>query len=290
MEMLTAPEWRDRWHPERTVWAGDAKEGLERMYGDDALGHRFIQTNPKAMVAALVVDIDRPSAVLDALGRPRAHPDPSWVVETPRGAHVGWWLADPVTRTDAAHEKPLRYLARVQEGLIRSLDADPAYAGFITRNPIWPDLGPGEVLWGTAHSYELHELRTPSMPDQLPRKIETTRSDLGRNCALFEHGRVEAYRLYREMDYPGADALYRPTISHLTSLNALLPEKAGGPLPANEVRGIARSISTWTARRHTREKFIERQRVLGKRAGIKSGQTRRAAANERVRTILGDAQ
>lgn len=65
------------------------------------------------------------------------------------------------------------------------------------------------------------------MPGQLPRKLETTRSDLGRNCALFEHGRVEAYRMYREMNYPGADALYRPTISHLTSLNAQLPEKAG---------------------------------------------------------------
>ena len=275
MEMLTAPEWRDRWHPERTVWAGDAKEGMKRMYGEEALGRRFVQANPKAMVAALVVDIDRPGAVLDALGKPREHPDPSWVVETPRGAHVGWWLADPVTRTDVAHEKPLRYLARVQEGLVRSLNADPAYGGFITRNPVWPDLGPGEVIWGTAHSYELHELRTPSMPAQLPRKIETTRSDLGRNCALFEHGRVEAYRMYREMGYPGADALYRATISHLTSLNDQLPESAGGPLWATEVRSIARSIATWTARHHTREGFRQRQRVLGKRAGIKSGENRR---------------
>lgn len=281
--MLTAPEWRDRWHPERTVWAGDAKGSLARMYGGDALERRFIQTNPAAMVAALVVDIDRPSAVMDALGRPRAHPDPSWVIETPRGAHVGWWLADPVTRTDAAHERPLRYLARVQEGLIRSLDADPAYAGFITRNPVRPDLGPGEVLWGTAHAYELHELRTSSMPSQLPRKPATTRSDLGRNCALFEHGRIEAYRLYREMGYPGADALYRPMISHLTSLNGILPEKAGGPLPDAEVRGIAHSISTWTARRHSRHGFHERQRALGKRGG----RIRSAARSELIDAILG---
>lgn len=288
--MLTASEWQHRWHPERTVWAGDVKDGMKRMYGADALGRRFIQANPKAMVAALVVDIDRPGAVMDALGRPREHPDPSWVVETPRGAHVGWWLADPVTRTDAAHEKPLRYLARIQEGLIRSLGADPAYGGFITRNPVWPDLGPGEVLWGTAHSYELHELRTPSMPSQLPRKLETTRSDLGRNCALFEHGRVEAYRMYREMNYPGADALYRPTISHLTSLNSQLPESAGGPLPTNEVLGIARSISSWTARRHTRENFIQRQRVLGARGGIKSGETRRTVVDERAQSILGDVR
>src|SRR5699024_12155941 len=117
------------------AYAGAAKSAVTRMPGTAAIPHRFLPANPSGMTTALAVDSDRPSAVMDALERPHEHPEPSWVIETHRGAHVGWWLSDPVCRSDYAALKPLRYAARVQAGLVKLLGADPAFTGFITRNP-----------------------------------------------------------------------------------------------------------------------------------------------------------
>lgn len=277
MTILDAAEWRERWGLEAvSAYAGDTKQEIRREYGRTALKRRFVQASPRAMVSAVVMDIDRPSAVMDALEKPHDHPDPSWVIETDHGAHVGWWLADPVTRTEVAHEKPLRYLARVQEGLCRSLGADPAYSGFITRNPIYPGLVAGEVIWGTDHLYELREMRTPDMPRQLPRKPENVRSELGRNCSAFEQVRHSTYSLYRQMGYPGADALYSAVVSMLLDVNGSFPATVGGPLPQAEMHGIARSIARWTAQHFTDDGFRALQSARGKKAGKRSGEVRRA--------------
>lgn len=91
-------------------------------------------------------------------------------------------------------------------------------------------------------------MRTSTMPRILPKKARTARSDLGRNCALFEEGRHAIYRLNRAMDYPGTDALYRASLSHLLDLNGSINSSAGGPLPTSEVRSIASSIAKWTAK------------------------------------------
>ncbi|WP_347307502.1 replication initiation protein [Corynebacterium sp. SA-MJD20WY100] len=277
--------WADRWGlRDLGAYAGDEKHAISRMPGSAALRHRFIQANPSRMLNALVIDIDRPSAVMDALERPHEHPDPSWVIETSRGAHVGWWLSDPVCRSEVAELKPLRYAARVQEGLVRLLGADPAFAGFITRNPTYPLLGRGEVIWGAETTYELAELRTSAMPRQLPRKAMKSRSDLGRNCALFEEGRHEVYRLNRAMDYPGADALFHASLSHLLDLNTAIPTDAGGPLPLSEVRAMATSIAKWTSKNHSREGFIQHQQ----HAGTKSGEKRRLSTPAKLEEFLND--
>ena len=66
------------------------------------------------------------------------------------------------------------------------------------------------------------------MSRQLPLKTENTRTDLGRNCALFEEGRHEVYRLNRAMGFPHADALYRAALSHLLDLNGAIPNVSAG--------------------------------------------------------------
>lgn len=268
--------WVDRWGLlSAGAAAGDTKDAVRRMQGSKAVKHRFIQANPRRMQNALVIDIDRASAVMDALEKPHDHPDPSWVIETDRGAHVGWWLASPVCRSEFAARRPVRYAARVQEGLIRTLGADPAYTGFITRNPVFPHLRPGEVIWGSDKAYELRDMRTQAMPRQLPRTAAKSRSDLGRNCALFEQGRHEVYALNRAMGYPGADALYRAALSHLLDLNGAIPTRAGGPLALNEVRCIARSMAKWTADEHTPASFSAYQAKAGAKGGKKSAEKRR---------------
>lgn len=262
--------WATRWGLlDASAYAGDRKDSCHPMTGAAALQRRFIQTNPRRMLNALVVDVDRPSAIMDTLERPHEHPDPSWVIETNRGAHVGWWLRDPVCRSDYAQEKPLRYAARVQEGLVRVLKADPAFTGFITRNPVFPGLSAGEVIWGTENTYTLADLRTSAMPRQLPKKIANIRSDLGRNCALFEHARHEVYRLNRIMGYPTATALYHASLSHLLDVNGTISTTVGGPLPLPEVRSMARSMAKWTTCNHTPEQFTTIQSTRGQRSAEK---------------------
>src|SRR5690625_224938 len=314
MTMTRADEWATHWGLlDAGAYAGAAKNAVKRMPGTAAIQQRFIQANPNRMMNALVVDIDRPSAVMDALERPHEHPEPSWVIETHRGAHVGWWLSDPVCRSDYAALKPLRYAARVQAGLVKLLGADPAFTGFITRNPTFPALAPGEVIWGTDKTYELAEMRTSAMPRILPKKVETTRSDLGRNCAIFEQGRHEVYRLNRAMNYPGTDALCRASLPHLLDLNgsisseaggplplnevrsmSILPlswpltalRLAGGPLPLNEVRSMASSMARWTAKHHTARGFIDHQARAGKKGGKQSGIRRRTERNALVQEVF----
>lgn len=282
-----ADTWTERWGLlDSGAYAGSAKGAVKRMPGTAAIRKRFIQANPNRMMNALVVDIDRPSAVMDALERPHEHPDPSWVIETNRGAHVGWWLSDPVCRSDYAALKPLRYAARIQEGLVKLLDADPAFTGFITRNPTFPELAPGEVIWGADTAYELADMRTSTMPRILPKKARTARSDLGRNCALFEEGRHALYRLNRAMEYPGTDALYRASLSHLLDLNGSISSNAGGPLPTSEVRSIASSIARWTAKNHTAQSFIAHQQRAGRKGGKKSGAARRGKLRTHVEKLV----
>lgn len=278
-----AEAWTERWGLlDAGAYAGSAKSAVARMPGTAAIRKRFIQANPRRMVNALVVDIDRPSAVMDALERPHEHPDPSWVIETDRGAHVGWWLSDPVCRSDYAALKPLRYAARIQEGLVKLLGADPAFTGFITRNPTFPALAPGEVIWGADTAYELADLRTSTMPRILPKKARTARSDLGRNCALFEQGRHEVYRLNRAMSFPGTDALFRASLSHLLDLNGSIRDDAGGPLPVSEVRSIASSMARWTAKNHTAQGFIQHQRIANK----KSATARRQETEKKLERFI----
>lgn len=281
--------WIDRWGLiDHGAMGGATKTTIRRMPGTAAVQQRFIQANPRRFQNALVVDIDRASAVMDALEKPHEHPDPSWVIETDRGAHVGWWLSSPVCRSEYAARKPMRYAARVQEGLVRTLGADPAYTGFITRNPVFSDLAPGEVIWGSERAYELGEMRTATMPRQLPRKTENARTDLGRNCALFEEGRHEVYRLNRAMGFPHADALYRAALSHLLDLNSAIPKTAGGPLDLAEVRSIASSMARWTAEHHTAETFRQRQSWAGTRAGKKSGEVRRQTTTKRIQEFIDE--
>ena len=276
--------WIDRWGLiDHGAMGGATKTAIRRMPGTAAVQQRFIQANPRRFQNALVVDIDRASAVMDALEKPHEHPDPSWVIETDRGAHVGWWLSSPVCRSEYAARKPMRYAARVQEGLVRTLGADPAYTGFITRNPVFSNLAPGEVIWGSERAYELGEMRTAAMPRQLPRKTENARTDLGRNCALFEQGRHEVYRLNRAMGFPHADALYRAALSHLLDLNGAIPSSAGGPLDLAEVRSIANSMARWTAEHHTAAGFAAKQEFAGKKSGQVRQEERNALLQEVVR-------
>ena len=243
-DMTTATEWDQLWLPLWPLASDDLVHGVYRTSRRDALGKRFIETNPQALSNLLVVDIDHPDAALRALSAAR-HPMPTAVVENPRNghAHAVWALSEPVTRTEYARRRPLAYAAAVTEGLRRATDGDAGYSGLITKNPThdawvthWmsSDLRSLDEL---AHGLDAH------MPPPRWRESKARRAapvGLGRNCSLFESARHWAYREIRH-HWHDPDGLATAIHHEAAARNAEFPE----PLPASEVRAIAASIHRW---------------------------------------------
>lgn len=282
--VLTPETWRERYLSRYPLATDDLSAGAWREQRERALRRQYVESSPRAIVAAVVIDVDRPDAVLRAFERPSDHPVPSWVVEGNKGhGHVGWWLAAPVCRTDAGRVDPLRYLARMTEGLRRSLDGDPAYTGLLTRNPLHSD---ADVIWGTDRTYSLRELGTIHTPRQLPRKPERA-SGLGRNVSMFDQARHQVYGLH-DPAMP-MDEWHRIVVQHCHAVNSTFDEALGGPLPFSEVQATASSISRWVRRNFTMSKS-EYQAMRGRKGAAASRETRRAAMIERNKVRGAEAR
>jgi len=111
--------WAQLWLPFWPLASDDLREGIYRMSRECALDRRYVEANPQAVSNLLVVDVDHGDAALRALSN---RPLPNAVVENPTNghAHAVYALAEPVTRTEYAHRKPLAYAAAVTEGLRRN--------------------------------------------------------------------------------------------------------------------------------------------------------------------------
>ena len=81
-------------------------------------------------------------------------PAPHWISINPENGnyHLGYLLAAPVARTNAARLKPLRYLAAIEHVLAHRLGADVGYVGLITKNPVHSD------WWTVWHGIEPYSL------------------------------------------------------------------------------------------------------------------------------------
>lgn len=274
----TPDEWRERYISRYPLVSDDLARGSWRERRERGLTRQYLEVSPKALVTAVVVDVDRPDAVLKAFERPRDHPTPSWVAVGPTGhGHVGWWLKAPVVRTDAGRVAPLRHLHRMAEGLRMSLGGDPAYVGLLTRNPL---AAGAEVIWGDAREYSLGDLRTPLAPSQLPRRPDRA-NGLGRNVTLFETARRE---IYGQHDPEMAEAdWHRLVVRHCHNVNSQFDDALGGPLPFSEVQATASSISRWTRRNFTMSK-AEWHREQGR----KSAKVRREKYADITSALLED--
>lgn len=242
-----------------------ATEGLYRLPAAAALDRRVIQPNTLKRMTCVCFDVDRPGAALD--WSDRNAPAPSLSVMNPANghAHLIYLLHAPVAVSDAARLKPMQYLAAIQEGLRRRLDADRGYAGLVVKNPLHPH-------WVTrqwADDYGLHELADNVMlptPYEMRRRVhDEDYAGLGRNCTLFEMARRRAYRLVRDYWRPGGDTAFDDAVM------AMVEEVAAGvianPLSSAEMRSIARSVAKWVWQRFTPEKFRAIQAARGSRKG-----------------------
>ena len=135
-DAMVTDRWGQMWLPLRPLASDDPLAGVYRHARPEALGMRYIESNPDALSNLLVVDNDHDDAALRACWQ-RPVWWPNVIVENPTNghAHAVWALSEPVARTEYARRKPLALAAAVTEGLRRSVDGDQGYSGLTDQEP-----------------------------------------------------------------------------------------------------------------------------------------------------------
>ena len=189
-------------------------------------------------------------------------PTPHWISINPVNGnyHIGYILAAPVARSNAARLGPLRYLAAIEHVLATRLGADMSFSGLVTKNPVHSDW---LTIWHDVEPYTLDYL-AEFCPDAdlaahsgRSRKDAKEASGLGRNVALFDTVREWAYTAIRAHWRPnGYEAWADAVRAACESANAFGREQ-GGPLPHSEIKATAKSIARWTWRNLTPSTFAD---------------------------------
>ncbi len=251
-----------------------------------ALKYNHIQFNGPTHCTWLVFDIDRSDAY-DLLQDPHV-PSPSIACFNPKNGHAHFYylLKTAVRKAPDASARALRYCAAIERALCERLRADHGYAGLVAKNPLHSD-------WYTlalrSEGYELGELADWFTPKELGALDKTKNSyGLGRNCQTFEILRLWAYKAIRQFDRAaGFDRWYNAVFERCAAIQLQLDE----PLPADEVRSIAKSVAKWVYTRiggfgHS-EAFIQKQTERGRKGGQCKGMAY-AAKRDRARSMRSD--
>ena len=259
--LMSDGQWAlDVFLPHRPHATNYLDQGQYRMSREDALTMRYVEHSPHALLGSIVIDCDHSDAAMRAFEKPSDHPAPNWVAQSPSGrAHLGWWLAAPVCRTDSARLQPLRFAQRIEAGLRTSVGGDFAYGGQLTKNPIHASW---ETIYGPAQAYELRDLATIHTPRQMPR-LPARAAGLGRNVTMFDTARTWAYPTWWHHRH-GTQTTWEHLVLHrCRAINTEFPH----PLPFTEVHATAQSISRWIWRNFTEEAYRARQAHLGQKGG-----------------------
>ena len=166
---------------------------------------------------------------------------------------------------------PLRYMAAVDIGLTKLLQADPAYNKIMSKNPlhnywkvdIWRD-----------YLYDL-----PELADYVDLTLfKDARKVLpaigyGRNCILFDLVLNYAIKEYRKSGWLNNAMYWQAVESYAIYQNKFLFKDYVhganiGCLEYREVINIVKSATAWVAQNHTKEGFSRVQSERGKLSGI----------------------
>ena len=196
-------------------------------------------------------------------------PAPHWIAINPENGnyHLGYLLAAPVARTNAARLKPLRYLAAIEHVLAKKLGADMGYVGLITKNPVHSDWW---TVWHNHAPYSLDYLAEFCPDADLAAYNRRSRKEvggLGRNVTVFDNVREWAYSAVRAYWRPnGYETWADAVLAACASANAFGLEQ-GGPLPVSEIKATAKSIARWIWQRFTPAGFSQVQAHRGAKGG-----------------------
>lgn len=246
--------WRESL-PSALYSANDFRSDMRVRPLSEALDYRHIQVNHNKRWRVMAFDIDRE----DAWKAPEQArlPDPNFITINPANghAHVGYLLDAPITLYAKSSRKPMRFFDDVSRGFRNRLGADIAYSGLMMKNPLHRDW---VTEWRAVRPYDLGRLRDYLDARDITRVPAST--GVGRNCRLFDAMRLYAYKvvLKRKREGRSRDAFMQELINTIEPLNR---EETPGPLDAQELRAIAKSVAEWVWEEFTEARFSAKQRA-----------------------------
>lgn len=227
--------------------SNDLSNGLKIRAREHAIMHRYIQVNDR-YIKFLVVDCDHSNPYIwEDVGLPA----PNFMVtdRNKKTSHLIWALKMPIYKDHINKAKNLNLFAKIQFAYTDKCKGDKNYVGLIAKNP-------NNDFWQTLninyfHSYELNELADYV---ELPKKITKKEAmGEGRNCLLFDTVRKFAYKqvlFYKE--HADFQTFFNVVLDKLQKSNVF--ENSVG-VSYKELWHIAKSISKWTWRNFTTEKY-----------------------------------
>lgn len=244
--------------PRRPYCADDLKTGLRIRPTATALKHLHIQSNAPLAISWLVFDLDYEQA---ALRWEKANlPPPTISVVNPVNghAHIFFGLNTSIAKSDTAREAPIRYAAAIEAAFRTQLNADPGYAGLISKNPFHPH-------WRTQWVNKLYDLSELAEYVILPKRLSKELPvGLGRNCTLFDEIRAWAYQWVRVYKKNGAKEVewHAAVLNQAEKMNVF-----DVPLLFSEVQAISKSVAKWVWHRFSDHHFSALQSARGKLGG-----------------------
>lgn len=224
------------------VYCSDHKGYCHIRSKSHAIRHVYIQPNQPARITYIVLDIDHPNGIHNALCDTEL-PPPHLIIQNPSNAHVHlvYRLSSPVFTWGKANSKNIRYLARIEYGMVRNLGADASYGGNLMKNPLNPSWRTYTSTTAPVEGYSLKELADFVNLDFLPSDQQAC-NDQGysRNCTLFDHVRPYGYNL--------APATYNALVKALIPIAVDFNHSFDIPLLQNEVKHIVRSIARYCSK------------------------------------------
>lgn len=275
--------------PKKPYTTSNLDYGLKIRTIEAAIKNIYLQHNPPAQVVWLVFDCDKSNSYEVACQQAYTPPPNLEVFNKANGhSHLFYGLQAPVTTTEAARIKPIKYLAAIEYSLSQLLDADQSYAGLISKNPLhehWHTIQRRDELWSLSELADWLDL-----PSKLPRKA--TVYGLGRNCSIFDTVRKWAYKEVLKYRLASNNTTFLQAVKQACSkVNSSFPT----PLPEAEISAIAKSIAAWVWDKYTArlreedwKKYVqdthtpEIQAIRGKRGGLKSGVVRNQKIQESI--------
>ncbi len=266
--------------PERPYCTDDFADGLKVRPRSMAKQRRYVQPQPPWLRVWMAFDYDHDCSwrAADEAGLPA--PTIAVINRQNGHGHLLYGIDTPVRMESwGGRREPACYLADVERAMTARLGADPSYSGFTCKNPLhrhW-------VTLHHEHPYSLGELHgwlgdLKKYRSRLPERV----IGLGRNVEAFDMTRKWAYRAIRKHRAAGGN-LEMWEQACVGAAERFTQEDHHPPLHRSEYGWIGRSVSRWTWRRFTPERFSEIQAQRGR--GGKAVIAKREERNRRIREL-----
>jgi len=276
--------------PERPYCTNDLSHGLSIKRKSIAFSHAYIQLNTPWAIMYLNFDVDSKDAPL--AWEYAELPIPTFIVADPYSnhAHLTYEFYVPILIGENARRKPIQWLIAIKRVFTIALRADRHYVGLLAKNPnhyYWRVIDTGAryelvELWEAIGAQEANEALTTSRHIAPPDDTE------GRNTFLFHSIRIFSYTIAH--DCLNKPELYDKVLVALINRNII--EFPDNPLPENELRHTAKSISgfTWRNRHNITGQGGRHKRKTENAEDLRERQIQSAYSTHEVRKAETEAK